>query len=180
MSENVNQAEKREPLVYINVNNAFLKKVAYTDHEGVDREFTRVSIPNGTVIGGQEVRLASFIAGLMYPNKKNPERITDLAFKPGEPVKVNVPVLGDDGRVVTDADGRWESIVIETSPQDLKQALKEQFDRYRAEHPIDREQVAENKRGPADLEGALENAAAARTAESAVPTQDRGREERSK
>lgn len=145
-----------------------------TGRDGKPRELAEVTLPHGTYVNGRDASFHSFIVsakqvdpGGLRGSRSHSILVPETSRTSGEPW--NIKLKRDFGS--RDESGRWVSDVhvIDCSSSQLKQAMRDQFEAYKAsssarsaERSAERSAAAEQEEPAADLErDARESAAVA-------------------
>ena len=125
--------ENEKSTVYLTINKAFVKEsIPVVGKDGVTRTFNAVTLPAGTTIDGEDVGYASFSPLFVNPSKFGSDDMRDIPLIADKEVWLKVPVRGDDGKTVTNDEGKWVFRTEKVMPAQIKDALAENRREYNA------------------------------------------------
>lgn len=118
--------------VYLTMHEKFVREgVEYTDRSTGERKaFNVVTLPKDTVVNGEDLSYYQFSPLFVDRSRFKGDEFRDIPLQAHKEVWLKKTVMGEDGRPVTDADGRQVKDVVKVMPADLRQAVEDGRSRY--------------------------------------------------
>lgn len=164
---------KEKKNTYITLHKNFVREgIEYTDKKtGEVKTFNSVTLPSDTIIGDKDVSGYQFSPKFVNVSKYRGENYRDIPLLTDREVWLQKSVMDAEGNRMTDEDGRAVKDTIKVMPAQIKTALSEAYERYKAskEEPAKETQVKEESR---DDQSLSDRAAAAREGSAAMADHD--------
>lgn len=125
---------KEKKNTYITMHKNFVREnIEYADREtGEKKTFNSVTLPSDTIIDGKDVSGYQFSPMFVNESKYRGENYRDIPLLTDREVWLQKSVLDADGNRMTDEDGRNVKDVVKVMPAQIKTALAESYERYKA------------------------------------------------
>lgn len=164
---------KEKKNTYITLHKNFVREgIEYTDKKtGEVKTFNSVTLPSDTIIGDKDVSGYQFSPKFVNVSKYRGENYRDIPLLTDREVWLQKSVMDAEGNRMTDEDGRAVKDTVKVMPAQIKTALSEAYERYKAskEEPAKESQVKEESR---DDQSLSDRAAAAREGSAAMADHD--------
>ncbi len=164
---------KEKKNTYITMHKNFVREgIEYTDKKtGEVKTFNSVTLPSDTIIGDKDVSGYQFSPKFVNESKYRGENYRDIPLLTDREVWLQKSVMDAEGNRMTDEDGRAVKDTVKVMPAQIKTALSESYERYKAskEEPAKESQVKEESR---DDQSLSDRAAAAREGSAAMADHD--------
>lgn len=164
---------KEKKNIYITMHKNFVREgIEYTDKKtGEVKTFNSVTLPSDTTIGDKDVSGYQFSPKFVNESKYRGENYRDIPLLTDREVWLQKSVMDAEGNRMTDEDGHAVKDTVKVMPAQIKTALSESYERYKAskEEPAKESQVKEESR---DDQSLSDRAAAAREGSAAMADHD--------
>lgn len=118
---------------YITLHKNFVREgIEYTDKSGEQKAFNSVTLPGDTIIGDKDVSGYQFSPLYVNPSKYRGENYRDIPLLTDREVWLQKTVMDAEGNPVTGEDGRKMRDTVKVTPAQIKTALSEAYERYKA------------------------------------------------
>ena len=119
---------------YITLHKNFIREgIEYTDKKtGELKTFNSVTLPRDTIIGGKDVSGYQFSPRYVNESKYRGENFRDIPLLTDREVRLQKTLFDPDGNRMTDEEGHTMKDTIKVMPTQIKTALAEAYDRYKA------------------------------------------------
>lgn len=146
---------KEKKNTYITLHKNFVREgIEYTDKKtGEVKTFNSVTVPSDTIIGDKDVSGYQFSPKFVNVSKYRGENYRDIPLLTDREVWLQKSVMDAEGNRMTDEDGRAVKDTVKVMPAQIKTALSEAYERYKAskEEPAKESQVKEESRDDQSL-----------------------------
>ena len=173
---------KEKKNTYITLHKNFVREgIEYTDKKtGEQKTFNSVTLPGDTIIGDKDVSGYQFSPLYVNESKYRGENYRDIPLLRDREVWLQKTVMDADGNRMTDEEGRTMRDTVKIMPAQIKTALSEAYERYKAskEEPAkDSQEKAAKKRDEQSLSDRASSAkeGSAAMAENDVPFDEKAR-----
>ena len=143
--------------VYLTMHKNFVREgIEYEDRKtGETKAFNVVTLPKDTVLDGQDLSYYEFSPLFVNQARFMGEDYRDIPLQAHKEVWLKKTVMGEDGKPLTDADGKVVRDTVKVAPAALKEAVDQGRSRYlmslgeRAENARESSRVAGGMQAPA-------------------------------
>lgn len=165
---------KEKKNTYITLHKNFVREnIEYADKKtGEMKTFNSVTLPSDTIIGDKDVSGYQFSPRFVNESKYRGENYRDIPLLTDREVWLQKSVMDTDGKPMTDEDGKRLKDTVKVLPAQIKTALDEAYERYKAfkDEPEKAEQEKTSK--GRDAQSLSERAAAAKEGSAAIAEND--------
>lgn len=124
---------KEKKNTYITLHKNFVREgIEYTDKSGEKKTFNSVTLPGDTIIGDKDVSGYQFSPLYVNESKYRGENFRDIPLLTEREVWLQKTVMDADGNRMTDEEGRTMKDTVKVMPEQIKTALIEAYERYKA------------------------------------------------
>lgn len=125
---------KEKKNTYITIHKNFVREgIEYTDKKtGEIKTFNSVTLPGDTIIDGKDVSGYQFSPRFVNESKYRGENFRDIPLLMDREVWLQKSVMDAEGNRMTDEDGRAVKDTVKVMPAQIKTALSESYERYKA------------------------------------------------
>lgn len=164
---------KEKKNTYITLHKNFVREgIEYTDKKtGEVKTFNSVTLPSDTIIDGKDVSGYQFSPRFVNDSKYRGENYRDIPLLTDREVWLQKSVMDAEGNRMTDEEGRNVKDTVKVMPEQIKSALAESYERYKASKDESRDSQDKGK-DMRDSQSLDERAAAAREGSSAMADHD--------
>ena len=165
---------KEKKNTYITVHKNFVREgIEYTDRKtGEIKTFNSVTLPNDTIIEGKDVSGYQFSPRFVNESKYRGENYRDIPLLTERQVWLQKSVMDADGNRMTDEDGKSVKDTVKVMPAQIKTALAESYERYKASKDNSEKGAQEKPGASRDGQSLSDRAAAAREGSAAMADHD--------
>ena len=159
---------------YITLHKNFVREgIEYVDRKtGEQKTFNSVTLPGDTVINGTDVSGYQFSPKFVNPSKYRGENYRDIPLLTEREVWLQKTVMDADGNRMTGDDGRTLKDTVKVMPAQIKAALTEAYERYKASNG-EPSREAQQKNAPGrDEQSLADRAKSAREGSAALADHD--------
>lgn len=164
---------KEKKNTFITLHKNFIREgIEYTDKKtGEVKTFSSVTLPSDTIIDGKDVSGYQFSPRFINESKYRSSDYRDIPLLTDREVWLQKSVMDAEGNRMTDEDGKAVKDTIKVMPAQIKTALAESYERYKAskEESKDEQDKSAESRDSQSLEN---RASAAREGSSAMADHD--------
>lgn len=164
---------KEKKNTFITLHKNFIREgIEYTDKKtGEVKTFNSVTLPSDTIIDGKDVSGYQFSPRFINESKYRSSDYRDIPLLTDREVWLQKSVMDAEGNRMTDEDGKAVKDTIKVMPAQIKTALAESYERYKAskEESKDGQDKSAESRDSQSLE---DRASAAREGSSAMADHD--------
>lgn len=164
--------EKRN--TYLTLHKNFVRTdIEYTDREtGEVRTFNSVTLPKGTVVDGVDVSYYQFSPMFVNESRYRGENYRDIPLLTDREVWLQKSVMDAEGNRMTDENGRNVKDTVKVMPAQIKTALAESYERYKASKDEPEKGEQEKAEKGRDEQSLSERAQAAKEGSAAIASED--------
>lgn len=125
---------KEKKNTYITLHKNFVREgIEYTDKKtGEQKTFNSVTLPGDTIIGDKDVSGYQFSPLYVNVSKYRGENYRDIPLLTDREVWLQKSVMDNEGQPMTGDDGRPVKDTVKVMPAQIKTALSEAYERYKA------------------------------------------------
>lgn len=125
---------KEKKNTYITIHKNFVREnIEYTDRKtGETKTFNSVTLPGDTIINGQDVSGYQFSPKFVNESKYRGENYRDIPLLTDREVWLQKTMMDAEGNRMTDEEGRTMRDTVKVMPIQIKTALAESYERYKA------------------------------------------------
>lgn len=165
---------KEKKNTYITLHKNFVREgIEYTDKKtGEMKTFNSVTLPSDTIIGDKDVSGYQFSPRFVNVSKYRGENYRDIPLLTEREVWLQKSVMDAEGNRMTDEDGRAVKDTVKVMPAQIKTALSESYERYKASKEDKGKDAPEKAEESRDGQSLSERAASAREGSAAVADHD--------
>lgn len=159
---------------YITLHKNFVREnIEYADKKtGEMKTFNSVTLPSDTVIGDKDVSGYQFSPRFVNESKYRGENYRDIPLLTDREVWLQKSVMDAEGKPVTGEDGRRLKDTVKVMPAQIKDALAESYERYKASKEDPGKGEQQKSEGGRDKQSLSDRAAAAKEGSAAMASHD--------
>ncbi len=111
--------------VYIDFHKKFVKEnISYTDKNGEEKTFNKVTLPRGTMVNGQNLEYYEFNPMFVNESKYGGSQFRCIPLLADREVWLKKPLCDENGKFLVDLDGKTRyGQFVKIMPQDLKDGI---------------------------------------------------------
>lgn len=165
---------KEKKNTYITLHKNFVREgIEYTDKKtGEVKTFNSVTLPSDTIIGDKDVSGYQFSPKFVNVSKYRGGNYRDVPLLTDREVWLQKSVMDAEGNRMTDEDGRAVKDTVKVMPAQIKTALAESYERFKASRDDKAKGEQEQTQEARDGQSLSERAASAREGSAAVADHD--------
>ncbi len=159
---------------YITLHKNFVREgIEYTDKKtGEIKTFNSVTLPRDTIIDGKDVSGYQFSPRFVDESKFRGENFRDIPLLTDREVRLQKALMNPDGTRMTDEEGRVTKDTVKVMPAQIKTALSEAYERFKASKDNAGKASPEKTAASRDSQALSERAASAREGSAAMADHD--------
>lgn len=159
---------------YITLHKNFVREnIEYADKKtGEKKTFNSVTLPSDTIIGDKDVSGYQFSPRFVNESKYRGENYRDIPLLTDREVWLQKSVMDAEGNRVTDENGRNVKDTVKVMPAQIKTALAEAYERYKASKDEPEKGEQEKAEKGRDEQSLSERAQAAKEGSAAIADKD--------
>lgn len=165
---------KEKKNTYITIHKNFVREgIEYSDKKtGEVKTFNSVTLPSDTIIGDKDVSGYQFSPKFVNESKYRGENYRDIPLLTDREVWLQKSVMDADGNRMTGEDGRPVKDTVKVMPAQIKTALSESYERFKASRDDKAKDAQEQSGADRDGQSLSERAASAREGAAAMADHD--------
>lgn len=165
---------KEKKNTYITMHKNFVREgIEYTDKKtGEVKTFNSVTLPSDTIIDGKDVSGYQFSPRFVNESKYRGENYRDIPLLTDREVWLQKSVMDAEGNRMTDEDGRAVKDTVKVMPVQIRTALSEAYERYKASKEEPAKEDKEKPEESRDGQSLSDRAAVAREGSAAMADHD--------
>lgn len=165
---------KEKKNTYITLHKNFVREnIEYTDKKtGEMKTFNSVTLPGDTIIGDKDVSGYQFSPRFVNESKYRGENYRDIPLLTDREVWLQKSVMDAEGNYITDDAGKNVKDTVKVMPAQIKTALQESYERYKASKDDPEKGSQEKSSKGRDDQSLSERAAAAKEGSAAIAEND--------
>ena len=165
---------KEKKNTYITIHKNFVREgIEYPDKKtGEVKTFNSVTLPSDTIIGDKDVSGYQFSPKFVNESKYRGPNYRDIPLLTDREVWLQKSVMDAEGNRMTDEDGRAVKDTVKVMPAQIKTALSESYERYKASQEGKTKDAQERTEETRDGQPLSDRAASAREGSAAIADHD--------